>query len=78
MQRMVLGVLDQLPPAPGMLLRSASVLGMQFSSRLLMNMVSVSVASDYVTLLDLLEVLRRLNIVTSLSSGAVSTEDMWQ
>eukprot|EP00951_Prasinocladus_malaysianus_P024337 scaffold209852_cov40-Prasinocladus_malaysianus.AAC.1 len=79
MQRLVLGVVDQLPAGPGMLVRSASVLGMQFSSRLLMKMVSVSVASDYDTLLDLLDVLSRFNIVAvSLPSGSDPSNTVWQ
>eukprot|EP00951_Prasinocladus_malaysianus_P002022 scaffold14390_cov35-Prasinocladus_malaysianus.AAC.1 len=79
MQRIVIGVIDRLPPGPSMLVRSASVLGLRFPTRLLMKMVSASVATDTHTLVDLLQVLRRLNIVgIALGSGPEPSEMVWQ
>ena len=77
---MVQSEIDQLPPAPSMVLRCASVLGMQFDTAGLLGMVDAAVASDEETLGQRLQALESAHLIervgryeyTSSTEAAVS------
>eukprot|EP00951_Prasinocladus_malaysianus_P009847 scaffold71876_cov43-Prasinocladus_malaysianus.AAC.1 len=61
-------VVGRLPAAPARLLQSACVFGSYFSTSMVKKIVTAEVASDIESVLDLLEVLRRSDVLTEFDS----------